>query len=56
MRKLQWDRRRCFQLMKDHGDQVRLPFHCFLQRMHSTGVKNEFLEQIGDIDYTTISW
>ena len=45
MRKLQWDRRRRFQLIEDHGDQVRLPFHCFRQRMHSTGVKNEFLKQ-----------
>jgi len=45
MRKLQWDRWRRFQLMKDHGDKVSLPFHCFLQGMHSAGVKNEFLEQ-----------
>jgi len=45
MRKLQWDRRRRFQLVKDHGDQVRLPFHSFLQCQHSTGVKNEFLKQ-----------
>jgi hypothetical protein len=29
MRKLQWDRRRHFQLMKDYGDQVRLPFRVF---------------------------
>jgi len=56
MRKLQGDRPYRFELMKNDGDHVRLPFHRFLQGTHRTSVENEFLEQIGDIDHAAIPW
>src|SRR5215472_8571073 len=45
MGKLQRDRLHRFQLIKNDGDQVHLPFHRFLQSTHATGVKDQFLEQ-----------
>ena len=45
MWELQRDGLHGFELMKNDRNQVRLPFHRFLQRTHSTSVKYEFLEE-----------
>jgi hypothetical protein len=45
MRELQRDRLHRFQLMKNYGGQMRLPFHGLLKGTHGTGVKNQFLEK-----------